>query len=83
MRIKLAAEAEAERQWREERRREAELMGEDGGRPKQLSKKEQQKLDEEKKQKKGARLRKTGARASKFDAEAAGKTANKKNGLMH
>lgn len=33
--------------------------------------------------KSGVRLRKQGAKANKFDAEAAGKKANKKNGLVH
>ena len=33
--------------------------------------------------KQGTRLRKQGAKANKFDAEAAGKKANKKNGLLH
>ena len=34
-------------------------------------------------QRAGARLRKQGAKANKFDAEAAGKKPNKKNGLIH
>ena len=33
--------------------------------------------------KQGTRLRKQGAKANKFDAVAAGKKANKKNGLLH
>ena len=37
----------------------------------------------QKEAKKGARLRKAGAKHNKFDAEAAGKTKNKKNGLVH
>jgi len=84
LRIKLKAEAEAERTWREERRQEAERLGEDYAGPKPVSKKEQQRLLEEKRGKKsGVRLRKQGAKANKFDAEAAGKKANKKNGLVH
>ena len=31
----------------------------------------------------GKRLRKAGAKANKFDAEAAGKKKNNKNGLLH
>ncbi|KAL1529112.1 hypothetical protein AB1Y20_000072 [Prymnesium parvum] len=81
LRIKEAAEAEADRQWREERRREAEKLGEEG-RQQGISKKEQQKQKEEK-NKQGTRLRKQGAKSNKFDAEAAGKKANKKNGLLH
>ena len=82
MRIRLKAEAEAERLYKEERRREHEALGEDA--PKQgLGKKAQQKALEEKRQNQGKRLRKAGAKHNKFDAEAAGKTKNKKNGLMH
>ena len=61
----------------------AQRLGEDYSGPKPVSKKEQQRLLEEKRQKKGARLRKTGPKANKFDAEAAGKKKNKKNGLYH
>merc|ERR1719198_1586544 len=82
-RIKLKADEEADRQWREERRREAEKLGEERAQT-FVSKKEQERLRQEKLDKKqGHRLRKQGARANKFDAEAAGKTANKKNGLLH
>jgi len=82
-RIKMKALEEADRRWREERRAEAERLGDDYGGPKPVSKKEQQKLLEEKRDKAGARLRKAGAKHNKFDAEAAGKKANKKNGLLH
>ena len=83
MRIKMKAEAEADRQWREQRRREAEEMGEDGAGPKPLTKKEKKEQEEAKQKKAGARLRKAGAKHNKFDAEAAGKKPNKKNGLLH
>ena len=83
MRIKLKAEAEAERQWREERRKEAESLGEDYNGPKPVSKKEQKKLMEEKRQTQGKRLRKQGAKSDKFDAEAPGKKKNNKNSLLH
>mmetsp|Transcript_18592 Transcript_18592/g.37874 ORF Transcript_18592/g.37874 Transcript_18592/m.37874 type:complete len:283 (+) Transcript_18592:3-851(+) len=83
-RINLKAEAEADRLWREERRREFEALGEDAKRPTAVSKKEQQaaiKAKQDKRQ--GVRTAKTGSKANKFDAEAAGKKANKKNGLLH
>jgi len=84
MRIKLKAEAEADRQWREERRREHEAeFGTEGERQKPLNKKEKKAAAEEKEKKAGSRLRKAGAKHNKFDAEAAGKKANKKNGLLH
>ena len=67
--------------WREERRKEAEMNAEEGGGQKQLSKKEKQ-AQQDAKKKQGTRLRKQGAKANKFDAEAAGKKANKKNGLV-
>eukprot|EP00316_Scyphosphaera_apsteinii_P004792 CAMPEP_0119305100 /NCGR_PEP_ID=MMETSP1333-20130426/6175_1 /TAXON_ID=418940 /ORGANISM="Scyphosphaera apsteinii, Strain RCC1455" /LENGTH=280 /DNA_ID=CAMNT_0007308111 /DNA_START=11 /DNA_END=853 /DNA_ORIENTATION=- len=83
-RIKLAEEAEADRVWREERRREAEKLGETVREAQPVSKKQQQALIKEKQEKRqGHRLRKTGSKANKFDAEAAGKKANKKNGLLH
>jgi len=48
-----------------------------------VSKKEQQALIKEKQEKKqGHRMRKEGAKANKFDAEAAGKKAKKKGGLV-
>ena len=107
-RIRLKAEEEADRQWREERRREAESLGEDY-KPTTVSKKEQQAAIKDKLEKKqGHRTAKTvrtksggrhreggvpaarfplrtwqGSKANKFDAEAAGKKANKKNGLVH
>jgi len=82
-RIRLKAEEEADRQWREERRREAEALGEDY-KPTTVSKKEQQAAIKDKLEKKqGHRTAKTGSKANKFDAEAAGKKANKKNGLVH
>ena len=83
MRIKLKAEAEADRQYREQRRKEAEEIreqGADGGEKKQLSKKEK---EEAKQKKQGQRMRREGSKRNKFDAEAAGKKANKKNGLLH
>ena len=83
-RIRLAAEREAERQFREARRREAEELGDASKGYQGLSKKEQQaqiKAKQEKRQ--GTRLRKQGAKANKFDAEAAGAKKNKKNGLLH
>ena len=58
-------------------------LGEEAGGIKPVSKKEQAKLLEEKRESQGKRLRKQGAKANKFDAEAAGKVKNKKNGLMH
>ena len=58
-------------------------LGEDFTGPKPPSKKEKKATEEEKAAKKGARLRKAGAKHNKFDAEAAGKKANKKNGLLH
>lgn len=62
----------------------AQRLAEDNGDVKPLTKKEKAKQLEEKRQKKqGTRLRKQGAKANKFDAEAAGKKANKKNGLLH
>jgi len=82
LRIRLKAEAEADRLYREQRRREAEELGEDVNGPKALSKKEKQ-AQAEAKESQGKRLRKAGAKHNKFDAEAAGKKANKKNGLMH
>ena len=61
---------------------EAMARGDDqGARP--LSKKEQDKIREEKNNTQGKRLRKQGAKANKFDAEAAGKKANGKNKLLH
>jgi len=82
-RIEMKAKAEADRLWREQRRAEAEALGEDA--PKgPIGKKEQQRLLDEKRQRKqGTRWRKEGAKANKFDAEAAGKKAAKKGGLMH
>ncbi|EOD16664.1 hypothetical protein EMIHUDRAFT_118897 [Emiliania huxleyi CCMP1516] len=70
------------------RRKEAEALGEDARAPQGLSKKQQEAsgvaMKKEKLEKKqGTRLRKQGAKANKFDAEAAGKKANKKNGLLH
>lgn len=82
MRIKLKAEAEADRLYREQRRKEAEEMAEENG-TKPLSKKEQARMQADKNDSQGKRLRKAGAKHNKFDAEAAGKKANKKNGLMH
>lgn len=82
MRIKLKAEAEADRLWREERRKEFEATYDENA-PKPLSKKEKAKQAEMKASGQGKRLRKAGAKHNKFDAEAAGKKANKKNGLMH
>ena len=81
MRIKLKAEAEADRLYREARRKEAEEMANDNG-PKPLSKKELA-AQKEAKDTQGKRLRKAGAKANKFDAEAAGKKKNNKNGLLH
>jgi hypothetical protein len=87
-RIQEKSEAEADRLYREERRREAEeamARGDDQG-AKPLSKKEQDKLREEKANSQGKRLRKQGAKANKFDAEAAGKTTKShtgKNKLLH
>ena len=53
-------------------------------RPKTVSKKEQQAAIKEKQEKRqGHRTAKTGSKANKFDAEAAGKKANQKNGLLH
>ena len=43
----------------------------------------QARIKEKLEKKQGHRMRKEGAKANKFDAEAAGKKANKKNGLMH
>ena len=83
MRIKLKAEEEADRIWREQRRAEHEALGEDAGGFKPPSKKEKAAQKEEKDKKSGSRLRKAGAKHNKFDAEAAGKKKNKKNGLMH
>ena len=40
-------------------------------------------IKEKQEKRQGVRLRKAGAKANKFDAEAAGKKANKKNGLLH
>ena len=40
-------------------------------------------IKEKQDKRQGTRLRKTGAKANKFDVEAAGKKANKKNGLFH
>ena len=57
-RIKMKAEEEADRQWREERRKEAERLGEDFGGPKPVSKKEMKKMQDEKRQTQGKRLRK-------------------------
>ena len=81
-RIRIKAEEEADRLWREERRKEAEELGEDY-KEKVVSKKEQQaaiKAKQEKRQ--GVRTRKEGAKHNKFDAEAAGKKKNNKNGLI-
>ena len=85
MRIKLKAEAEAERMYKEQRRKEAEEDRQAGrDEPKGLSKKEQEKAKAEKiANKSGVRLRKAGAKHNKFDAEAAGKKKNNKNGLLH
>lgn len=83
LRIAEKALIEAERLEAAEKRAEAEKYGADYGRTVPVSKKEQQRLLEEKRQKSGSRLKKTGSKANKFDAEAAGKKANKKNGLMH
>ena len=81
MRIKMKAEAEADRLYREQRRKEAEaLNGEDNG-VKPPSKKEQQKALEAKRQTQGKRLRKQGAKANKFDAEAAGHAASRATNL--
>ena len=81
-RIRLKAEEEIDRQWRAARRKEAEELGEAAKGPGVVSKKEQQARIKEKQEKRqGHRLRKQGARANKFDAEAAGKTKCK-NGLM-
>ena len=81
-RIRLANEAESDRQWREQRRKEAEELGEAAKEPRGVSKKEQQARIKEKQEKRqGHRLRKQGARANKFDAKAAGKKPGK-NGLM-
>jgi len=83
-RIRLAAEREADRQFREARRREAEELGDASKGYQGVSKKEQQALIKAKQEKRqGARLRKQGAKANKFDAEAAGAKKNKKNGLLH
>ena len=50
---------------------------------KMTGKKEQEEARKQKAAKAGSRLRKAGAKHNKFDAEAAGKKANKKNGLIH
>ena len=84
-RIKEKAEAEADRLWREERRREAEALGDDAP-PRVIGKKEQARLQQEKKEAKGARMRKTGSKANKAnmkEREDAKARTNKKNGLMH
>lgn len=86
LRIKMKAEAEADRVWREQQRAEHEALGDERSRqPQKLSKKEMDKMAEEKKKNKGARLSKTGSKAHKpvrDDKEKKDKT-NKKNGLMH
>jgi len=83
-RIKEKAEAEADRLWREERRREHEALGEEGRQPQGVSKKEQQRLIEEKRAKKqGHRTAKTGQKAHKADAVANGARKNGKNSLLH
>jgi len=69
-----------DRKWREERRAEA-AANKDNDTVK-MSRKEQEAALAEKKARAGSRLRKTGARCKKFDAEAAGKQKNKKNGLI-
>lgn len=50
---------------------------------KPLSKKQQDKALEAKRETQGKRTRKEGAKHNKFDAEAAGKKANGKNKLLH
>lgn len=86
MRIKLKAELEADRVYREERRKEHEeehgggQTGHSGGGDAGKAPKKKEK--ETAKEKQGTRLRKQGAKSSKFDAEAAGKKPNKKNGLV-
>lgn len=82
MRIKLKAEEEADRLWREEKRREHEANL-DPNAPAPMSKKDKKKQEEAMGLNQGKRLRKAGAKHNKFDAEAAGKKANKKNGLLH
>ena len=84
MRIKMKAEEEAARLYKEQRRKEAEEMRQRGEEaPKRHGKKEQEEARKQKEAKKGARLRKAGPKHNKFDAEAAGAKKNKKNGLMH
>ena len=83
-RIRIKAEEEAERLYREERRKEAEEARQRGDEPIRMNgKKEQEEARKQKEAKKGSRMRKEGNKHNKFDAEAAGKTKNKKNGLMH
>ena len=84
MRIKMKAEEEEAKRYKELRRKEAEEARQRGDEPlKRTGKKEQEEARKQKDAKKGARLRKAGAKHNKFDAEAAGKTKNKKNGLVH
>lgn len=83
-RIRVKAQEEAERQYQEMRRKEREENAQDE--PVRIGKKEQERLLQEKRDRKGARTAKTGSKANKANAKErddAKERTNKKNGLLH
>lgn len=79
-RIQIKAEEEADRVWREQRRKEYESLGEDA-RPKPMAGKQ---VIVTNKEKQGKRTAKTGSKANKPSEESKEKAIkSKKNGLIH